>query len=182
MADKGALMVYRALTPQDIHAQLLDGFVRRQEVTRCMRKIAGEWKAVDIAFVDDWDDADRAQRICRFGRMLSGGGYIAGAFIDGHLKGFAAVPSGRFGAQGQYMELKQLHVSREMRARGIGRALFAMAADFARAQGAQKLYISAHSAVQTQAFYRAMGCVEAQEVSQRHVDDEPCDCQMEFVL
>ena len=49
-------------------------------------------------------------------------------------------------------------------------------------RGAKKLYISAHSAVETQAFYRAMGCVEAQEYNQKHVEAEPYDCQMECSL
>lgn len=68
------------------------------------------------------------------------------------------------------------------RRRGVGRWLFNAAADWAKAQGAEKLYISAHSAVESQAFYSAMGCVDAAEYQQSHVDEEPFDCQLEFKL
>lgn len=50
------------------------------------------------------------------------------------------------------------------------------------AQGGQKLYISAHSAVESQAFYRKMGCVEAEEYDPAHTAAEPCDCQLEYLL
>ncbi|MEC4272258.1 hypothetical protein VJ923_03670 [Adlercreutzia sp. R25] len=53
---------------------------------------------------------------------------------------------------------------------------------WARERGAGKLYISAHSAAETQAFYKSMGCVEAEVYSQKHVEDEPFDCQLECVL
>ncbi len=80
------------------------------------------------------------------------------------------------------MDLSSLHVSQDMRRKGVGRELFTRASAFARERGAQKLYISAHSAVESQAFYRAMGCVEAEEYQQAHVDKEPFDCQMEYDL
>ena len=65
---------------------------------------------------------------------------------------------------------------------GIGRELFRLACEQARIRGAQKLYLSAHSAEETQAFYRAMGCVEAAWYHPELVALEPCDCQMEFLL
>ena len=65
---------------------------------------------------------------------------------------------------------------------GIGKALFLAAEDWARARGGRKLYISAHSAVESQAFYKAMGCVEAEKYHQGHVEAEPYDCQLECEL
>ena len=62
------------------------------------------------------------------------------------------------------------------------RRLFGLAVAWAKGQGAEKLYISGHSAVETQAFYQAMGCREAEECSQEHVSQEPFDCQLEYVL
>ena len=44
------------------------------------------------------------------------------------------------------------------------------------------LYISAHSAVESQAFYKKMGCVEAEEYDPAHTAAEPCDCQLEYLL
>lgn len=68
-----------------------------------------------------------------------------------------------------------------MRRKGIGKTLFLVAADWAGKQG-EKLYISAHSAVEGQAFYCPMGCVEASGYNQKHVETEPYDCQLEYVL
>ena len=65
---------------------------------------------------------------------------------------------------------------------GIGRTLFDAAKEWARKNGAEKLYISAHSAVESQAFYKAMGCVEAKEYNQKHVEEEPYDCQLECAV
>ncbi|MGM9548359.1 MAG: GNAT family N-acetyltransferase [Faecousia sp.] len=67
----------------------------------------------------------------------------------------------------------------ELRGRGIGRRLMDAAKAWAKAQGAEKLYISAHSAVESQAFYKAMGCREAEEYSSAAVELEPFDCQLE---
>ena len=110
------------------------------------------------------------------------GGVVLGAFADGALKGFASVESAPLGKAGDYRDLTCLHVSAELRGRGIGRELFARASQWARAHGGKKLYLSAHSAVETQAFYAAMGCVEAREYNEAHVASEPFDCQMEYAL
>ena len=53
---------------------------------------------------------------------------------------------------------------------------------WAKEHAAEKLYISDHSAVESQAFYRSMGCVEAKEHNRAHVEKEPWDCQLECVL
>ena len=60
--------------------------------------------------------------------------------------------------------------------------LFLLAEGTARQLGAEALYISAHSAVESQAFYKAMGCVEAAEYDPHHTAKEPCDCQLECRL
>ena len=65
---------------------------------------------------------------------------------------------------------------------GIGKQLFQMASTWAREKGAKKLYISAHSSIESQAFYKAMGCVEALEYNKEHVEKEPCDCQLEYIV
>ena len=64
----------------------------------------------------------------------------------------------------------------------MGGALFAMAGARAKQTGAQRLYISAHSAKESVAAYRALGCVEAEEVDPHHAQAEPCDLQMEYLL
>jgi len=48
--------------------------------------------------------------------------------------------------------------------------------------GARKLYISAHSAVETQSFYTRVGCIDAKWLYKDQVELEPYDCQLEYVL
>ncbi len=86
------------------------------------------------------------------------------------------------GSRFQYLDLSSIHVSQDVRGQGIGKNLFSAAKRFARGKNAKKLYISAHSAVESQAFYRAMGCKEAEEYDAGHVKREPYDCQLEYVL
>ena len=101
------------------------------------------------------------------------------AFSGRSLKGFASVEAGLFGSRHQYLDLTSLHVSEDLRGSGIGTALFCAAKEWARKHGAEKLYISAHSAVETQAFYQRMGCVDAKEIQKEHTDAEPFDRQLE---
>lgn len=42
--------------------------------------------------------------------------------------------------------------------------------------------MSTHSSEETQAFYKAMGCMEAVEYNEKLVSEEPCDCQLEYCL
>ena len=80
------------------------------------------------------------------------------------------------------MDLSSIHVSEDMRRSGIGHRLFSAAADWAKGHGAQKLYISAHSAIESQRFYESLGCVDAVWYNRRHVEAEPFDRQLEYVL
>lgn len=86
------------------------------------------------------------------------------------------------GSHNQYIWLDMLHVSFEYRHHGIGRKLFNLAVEAARELHASKMYISAHSSEESQAFYRAMGCVHAMEVIPELFEAEPYDVHMEFVL
>ena len=174
--------VYRRLREEELSRALFAGFERRQAVTRCWRREAGAWVIRDAPFIDDWDEGDYALLLDCLRATLRGGGVVIGAFHKGVLKGFASVEGSPWGSSDQYRDLTSLHVSADMRGQGMGKRLLALAADWAKGQGAQKLYISAHSAVETQAFYRAQGCVEAREYNPEHVRQEPFDCQMELPL
>ena len=110
------------------------------------------------------------------------GGLVYAAYCGGKLAGFASVSAETLGESGEYLELTNIHVTEAMRGRSIGRALFYAAAEWAKAHGAKKLYISAHSSVESQAFYRSLGCKEAEIYSTRHIEAEPFDIQMEYRL
>jgi GNAT superfamily N-acetyltransferase len=175
-------LIYRRLRAAEMNLSLFENFERRQIVTRCRRKVDGIWMIVEDPFVDQWDDDDYHTLVFCLRRTLDQGGVVFGAFLNEVLKGFASVEGMPLGSRGQYRDLSSLHVSEEQRRKGIGRALFLACAAWAREQGAEKLYLSTHSAVETQAFYHAVGCVEALEYNEGHVRKEPCDCQLEYLL
>lgn len=172
----------RRLGKEELCRDLFAGFIRRQKVVKCWRKENGIWVVRDAPFTDDWTEDDFQYLATCLTNTVNTDGFVYAAFRDGILKGFTSVEAAFFGGENRYLDLSSLHVSEDLRGRGIGRVLFAAAAAWARQRGARKLYISSHSAVETQAFYRAMGCVEAQEYNQEHVDREPYDCQLEYVL
>ena len=169
----------RPLRPEEIGRALFAHFQRTQQVTRCWRRIDGAWVIRDVAFVDDWTEAEYEAVAARLSAILRAGGIVIGAFRNGQLKGFAAVEPELFGSRAQYLDLTLLHVSQDARLEGIGSALFRAAQSFAASRGAEKLYVSAHSAVESCAFYQTMGCVDAEEPSARHVEMEPSDRQLE---
>ena len=175
-------MKYRSLQEHEINRELFRDFIRRQVVTKCWRKEKGEWVIKDAPFIDDWTEQDYQVLIeCLKGTAASGG-LVYGAFYEGRLKGFIAVLPEIFGGENKYIDLAAIHVSQDMRGTGIGTVLFKEAKRWAKEKGAEKLYISAHSAVESQAFYKRMGCVEAAWYKKEHVEEESFDCQLEVKL
>ena len=175
-------ITYQTITEENFSSTSLDGFIRRQEVRRCWRKRDGQWKLLPIAYVEDWDLEGRRLRAGKLLRSIQAGDAAYGAWEEGKLVGFARLAGPLFGSRGQYIDLAQFHVSLPFRGRGIGKELFRMACRGARELGAEKLYISAHSAQETMAAYRALGCVEAEEINWTLAKKEPCDVQLEFSL
>ena len=173
---------YRELRADEICRELFASFVRHQVVTKCRRRENGEWTVKDDPFIDDWTEADYHTLTACLKNTVLTGGFVYAAFYDGKLKGFTSVESTLFGGEQNYLDLPSIHVSEDMRGRGIGAALFLAAKQWAKNQGAGKLYISAHSAVESQNFYQKMGCVEAEVYEQKHVEAEPYDCQLECRL
>ena len=175
-------MQYKRLCAEEICLDRFCGFIRRQIVTKCWRKIEGNWVIREEPFVDDWSEADYQTLVCCLKHTACTGGFVYAALAEGMIKGFVSVEPGLFGGEHKYLDLSSIHVSEDMRHQGIGKQLFCAAKEWAKAQGDGILYISAHSAVESQAFYKAMGCREAQEYCQKHVEEEPYDCQLECVL
>ena len=172
----------RELSSEEIDRELFHAFIRRQEVNLCLRREGDGWVVRSDPFIDDWSEAEYAELIGCLQNTVRTDGRVWGAFADGVLKGFASVEGGIFGKTSRYMDLSCIHVSQDMRHAGIGRRLFDRAKAFARERGAGKLYISAHSAVESQAFYAAMGCVDAREINREHAEREPFDRQLECAL
>ncbi len=176
------MIEYRNITSEELNMDLFSDFLRRQQVTKVWRKENGEWIIKEDPFIDDWSAEDYAFLILCLHNTIKTGGLLYGAFSKGRLKGFVSVESEIFGGENKYLDLTSIHVSKDMRRSGIGSRLFEKAKEWAKANGAKKLYISSHSAVESQAFYKNMGCVEAQKYCRKHVENEPYDCQLECVL
>lgn len=175
-------MIFKELSTADLQPALFEHFNRYQQVTHCWRKVDGQWVIKPVAFTEQWGGQEYQQLCAHLQNTLATGGAVLGAFLDGALKGFASIEGAKLGSQLNYLDLSSIHISHDARGKGIGKQLFMLAARWAKAQGAQKLYISAHSSVETQAFYKTMGCVEAVEHHPEHVEKEPFDCQLEFDL
>ena len=176
------MIQYRTIQENELDRELFSCFIRLQIVKNCLRREKGSWIVREDPFIDDWTEEDYQTLITCLANTIQTGGFVYGAFDEGRLKGFVSVESAFWGRDQQYLDLTSLHVSQDMRRTGIGRTLFLAAKEWAGKKGAEKLYISAHSAMETQEFYRAMGCVEAEEYNQMHVDAEPFDCQMECTV
>lgn len=175
-----ALRIER-VTEAAFRADSLDGFIRHQAVRECWRCMAGEWRLVPNAFTEHWGVERLRAEAGELLRMIAAGKPVFAAFAGDEAVGFAALGE-RLGSCGQYIELRSCHVSEPWRGMGVGRRLFGAVCGAARQLGAEKLYISAHSSKESQAAYRALGCVHAQEPDPVRVAAEPFDVQLEFDL
>lgn len=173
---------YRELKESEIAIELFRSFNRHQDVKKCWRKENGEWILKDIAFIEQWGLDEYRFLVECLHNTIKTGGAVFGAFKNNSLLGFASVESQFFGSKKEYLQLSSLHTSYENRGMGIGKNLFSIVCKKAKEMGAQKLYISAHSSQETQAFYKAQGCIEATEYNEKLVEAEPCDCQLEYEL
>lgn len=176
------MLEYRDITLEELNMDLFSDFIRRQVVTKVWRRENDEWVIKEEPFIDDWSQEDYAFGIFCIRNTVKTGGLLYGAFSDGKLKGFVSVESELFGGEQKYLDLTSIHVSADMRGNGIGRQLFQKAKEWAKAHSAEKLYISSHSAVESQAFYKSMGCVEAELYNKEHIEKEPFDIQLECLL
>lgn len=173
---------YRLLPEDSIKSSLFANFHRYQEVTYCYRKVEDGWVLKEIPFIEDWDSWELEKLTRSLLKTVREGGVFFGAFDGENLIGFFSIKSEAFGSQREYLQLSNLHVSYEYRNHGIGKELFRLACQKAADMGAKKLYLSTHSSYETQAFYRAVGCVEALFYNPKLVAREPYDCQLEYSL
>lgn len=175
-------ITYRKLTLETFDPHALDGFVRRQQVTRCWRQQGDALVLRDVCYTEDWSLDRRRQAAGEVREILALGGAAYGALLDGTVIGFAALSPERSGSRGQYLELTTFQVSAPFRGHGIGRELFRLVRGEAKARGAGSLYISAHSAFESIAVYRRLGCIPAREINPVLAAAEPYDLQLECPL
>ncbi|RNA67011.1 GNAT family N-acetyltransferase [Alteribacter keqinensis] len=172
----------RVLSLNDLTLTMLDSFDRTQHTSRVLTYEKGEWQEKTDYFEDAWSPEEKRTITDHFYKTIESGGTVITAEDGPHIAGFAVLEPGLFGKTAVYQELSYLHSDRRKRGQGIGRQLFHKAKEEARASGAEKLYIGAHPAVETQHFYRSMGCVPAKETNEEIYLREVRDIQLETDL
>ena len=173
---------YEELNGKNFNTHSLDHFVRHQRVSECWRNVDGQWKLIPIEFEENWT-VEQCQKIAADVALHMENDQTAiGAFDGEEVIGFITVSHNIFGNTAKYVELVCFQVSESYRGKKIGKTLFYKACEEAKRLGADKLYISAHSSKESQAAYKAIGCVHAKEINQKLAQEEPCDVQLEYVL
>lgn len=173
---------YEKINEKNFNSHSLDHFVRHQRVRECWRNVDGQWKLIPIEFEENWT-VEQCQKIAADVALRMGNDQTAiGAFDGEEVIGFITVSHNIFGNTAKYVELVCFQVSEPYRGKKIGKTLFYKACEEAKRLGADKLYISAHSSKESQAAYKAIGCVHAKEINQKLAQEEPCDVQLEYVL
>lgn len=175
-------MKIKQLSISDIQPNMLNYFNRYQEVKQCWRKKGNNWALEDISEIRDWDEEDKKLEINVFLQCIKQGGMIIGVFDEFKLIGFAKIDGKLLGSLNQYINLSYLFISNEYRHKGLGSRLFMIACNKAISLNAKKLYISAYSAKDTIAFYKKMGCKDAQEIIQEFIDNPNDDLRLEYEL
>ncbi|MBS4191940.1 GNAT family N-acetyltransferase [Bacillus sp. FJAT-49705] len=173
---------FKVLTTHELSPNLLTTFNRYQETNHLWFKAKDEYIIKTDYFAEHWDHEKKNQVILELKNCVLSNGTVIGAFSDRNLIGFANVEDELFGKNKEYLELSYIHVSNEYRNYGIGKKLFQICCEKAKQMGAKKLYIAAHPSVETQHFYKAVGCTHALEINQKILNKEPLDIQLEKVL
>jgi ribosomal protein S18 acetylase RimI-like enzyme len=175
---------YKFLNPMDLCSDLLKSFDRYQVTNQVYYKDTEkeQYRLKYDQFVEQWDAEKKKQVIADLYRSITLNGFVAAAFLEVEMIGFANVEGETFGTLHSYRELTYIHVSNNFRNQGIGRKLFQLCCEKAKSKGTDKLYIAAHPSVETQHFYRSVGCVYAKEINQNILEREPLDIQLEYVL
>ncbi|EDL66775.1 GNAT family N-acetyltransferase [Bacillus sp. SG-1] len=164
---------------QDIQETMLDEFNRSQETKKVVKELDGILYQETDYFIDDWSLERRREIANHFKNVVTEGGAVILAVVEEKVVGFAVIEPASFGKTAVYKELSYIHVAREARGKGIGAYLFTAAKNKAREMGADKLYIGAHPATETQAFYKKMGCTLAKEINTEIFQREKLDIQLE---
>jgi predicted N-acetyltransferase YhbS len=110
------------------------------------------------------------------------GGWFYGLFDEDTLVAVVVLESKFIGKHGDQLQLVFLHVSNGYRDQGLGKQLFEMAREKARAWGARRLYVSATPSEHTIDFYRRRGCIVTNDVDPELFALEPEDIHLECTI
>lgn len=173
---------YLKLNKENFFENSLDDFKRYQSVEECWRKKNGAYVLTPVKYIENWDLQELRQLAKRIITLVNDGSLAYGATADGKVIGFALLDKELFGRSNKYIDLAEFYVSEPYRAKGVGRNLFNMACRGAKELGAEKLYVSAHSAKESISVYESYGCTLAREINTALAEKERCDLQLEYDL
>ena len=158
--------------------------IDRSEVVEKTYRLEGGELALHPQFFDvkGWPPGEPEGNIALLFDCFDRGGTGWGAFDGDRLVGACVLESRFIGRAQDQLQLKFLHVSRQHRRAGLGRALFDRAAARARELGARRLYVSATPSENTIDFYLRRGCRVADEVDAKLFALEPEDIHLELDL
>lgn len=137
-------MIFRTLKIEEIERELFADFIRHQVVEDCWRKENDTWVVKSDPFIDDWSEKDYEELLQHLKTICLSKGFIYGAFCSGKLKGFVSVSSEKIGENKEYIDLTNIHVSEDVRRRGIGKN-FSRKRHFGRKNKEQRRYIFQHT-------------------------------------
>lgn len=175
------MLKYKIMNQKDISVFHLDNYIREQH-TKNMKYVEynqdGTLKSYDlyetsVDFKDEWDRS-RKREICKY--LMKVKGTVIFVFDKEEVIGFCNIDHHLYEG---YMVMPYIHVSKPYRHMGIAKKLFKMICEEAKRHGAEKLYISAHPAVETYRFYESVGCVLTQNILKIMFEKEPADLQLE---
>ena len=174
---------YIQLSEQNFSPNALDHFIRHQEVNFSLQYVNHVPTFVETNVVEDWSLSQRREIVGAIRNYIAAHeGFAFGAVSGNEVIGYILVTTPFFGSQKQYIELKMFHVSAPYRNHGIGRTLFQLACAGARRIGANRLYIEAHPAKETQLAYRKFGCTDITESIPLREKKDNTVIQMEYQL
>ena len=175
-------IICRAMTAEDLHVHMMDEFDRHQVVTHVVRK-NGRVKKLRKPRVEDFSAEGKTNFIKNWfiGKVYMrqyypGQPLVFAAFRGDQVAAFACWDH-YWGEEKEYAVLLRLFVTLDCRRMGLGRQLFDLCAEAARTEGAQKLFISSEPSIETQAFYKSMGCT----IAKKHSGPKH-DIPLEFIL
>ncbi|MCL2300319.1 MAG: GNAT family N-acetyltransferase [Firmicutes bacterium] len=183
----------RAMIAADLHVNMMDGFERYQEITRIVRK-NGRVKKLRKPRVEDMTGGEKEGFIkhlfipaANIRQFYPNHPPVFAAFRGDQVVGFAKwrwIKDQKLkrSKEKEFAILDLLFISRECRRMGLGRQLFNLCAQAAKAEGAPMLYISTNPAMETQAFYKSMGCVKTKTDLGRVTRASKHDIPLEYPL
>ncbi len=171
----------RLFTASQLTPTLLEQFCHEQRIRSKWVKSGEGYTLVKADELRQWDREKRRWIPEYLRRQLDSRGFVAGAFSNGRLVGFASLDGDLQGETEKYANLTMLFVDDRWKRRGIGSRLFRQMCLCGQKLQADKIFISAVPSEDTVAFYFRMGCIDAAYVPESFADTEQ-DRYLEYNL